>query len=119
MKIVHKGEAPTEQSKTFTGPTTLDRAITRQREDGMSVSIVHFDEGALTHWHIHPGEQVLIVLEGKGRVGTETESFEIGPGDVVYAEPGERHWHGAAPGHSMTHASITNVGSPAWQEAPE
>lgn len=119
MQIVRKGQAKSEQGKTFTGPVTLERAVAMQREGGMSVSIVHFDDGALTHWHEHPGEQILIVLEGHGRVGTQRESFEIGPGDVVYAAPGERHWHGAAPGKSMTHASVTTVGSPDWFDAPE
>ncbi len=119
MEIVRKGQAPSEQGKTFTGPVTLERAVSMQREGGMSVSIVHFDDGAITHWHEHPGEQVLIVLDGQGRVGTESESYEIGPGDVVHAGPGERHWHGASPGRSMTHASITTVGSPEWFEAPE
>ncbi len=119
MQVIRKGQSQSERGETFTGHVTLERAIAKQRDGGMSVSIVHFDDGALTHWHEHPGEQILIVLEGRGRVGTETESFEIEPGDVVYAAPGERHWHGAAPGHSMVHASITTVGSPTWFDAPE
>lgn len=119
MKIVRKGQAAAEEGTTFTGPVTLERAISMQREGGMSVSIVHFDDGALTHWHEHPGEQILIVVEGKGKVGTESESCDIEPGDVVYAAPGERHWHGAAPGNSMTHVSVTTGGSPSWFDAPE
>src|SRR6185312_10053776 len=119
MKVIHRGESPTEEGSTFTGHVTLERAHKLQREGGMSVSVVHFDDGALTHWHVHPGEQILVVLDGNGRVGTESESFEIQPGDIVYTAPGERHWHGAAPGKSMTHASITTVGSPTWFEAPE
>ena len=119
MQIVRKGEGNKEQGKTFTGPVTLERIVGIQREGGMGVSMVHFEDGAVTHWHVHPGEQVLIVMEGRGRIGTETETFEVGPGDVIYAAPGERHWHGAAPGTSMTHASITNVGSPEWFDAPE
>lgn len=119
MKIVHKGEGNKEQGKTFTGAVTLDRMVARQREGGMSVSMVHFDDGAVTHWHVHPGEQILVVMEGRGRIGTESETFEVGPGDVVYTGPGERHWHGAAPGSNMTHASITTVGSPEWFDAPE
>ncbi|HEX5499138.1 MAG TPA: hypothetical protein VFX03_07930, partial [Thermomicrobiales bacterium] len=60
----------------------------------------------------------LYVLEGMGRAGTEAEEFAIGPGDLVYAAPGERHWHGAAPGATMTHLSVTTVGPPEWFEAP-
>jgi len=28
------------------------------------------------------------------------------PGDVVDCPPGEKHWHGAAPGTAMTHIAI-------------
>jgi quercetin dioxygenase-like cupin family protein len=50
---------------------------------------------------------------------TADEVVQIGPGDVVYAAPMERHWHGASAGHSMTHLSVTTVGPPEWFEAPE
>jgi quercetin dioxygenase-like cupin family protein len=30
----------------------------------------------------------------------------IHPGDRVFFEPGERHWHGAAPNRFMTHIAI-------------
>jgi quercetin dioxygenase-like cupin family protein len=33
-------------------------------------------------------------------------SKEIRPGDVVHFEPGEKHWHGAAPTTSVTHIAI-------------
>lgn len=38
---------------------------------------------------------------------------ELNPGDVVFAPDGEEHWHGAMPGHFMTHLSITE-GAPHW-----
>jgi hypothetical protein len=31
---------------------------------------------------------------------------EIRPGDVVWFEPGEKHWHGASPNTAMTHIAI-------------
>jgi quercetin dioxygenase-like cupin family protein len=119
MKVIRKGESPVIEGTTFTGHVLLERAHVKERDEGMSVSIVHFDDGALTNWHVHPGEQVLVILDGKGRVGTEAGSLEVEPGDIVHSAPGERHWHGAAPGQSMTHASITTVGAPEWFEAPE
>jgi len=33
----------------------------------------------------------------------------IKPGDRVYFEPGEEHWHGAAPGRFMTHTAMQEV----------
>jgi putative aminopeptidase FrvX len=38
------------------------------------------------------------------RVGGAIE--EIRPGDVVWIEPGEKHWHGASPDAAMTHIAI-------------
>ena len=119
MKVVRGDEAKQGQIGAFTGETQLKRLLEAQEPGGMTVSLVHFENGSRTHWHVHPGEQVLYVLDGEGRVGTADEEMEIGPGDLVYAAPMERHWHGAAAGHSMTHLSVTNVGAPEWFEAPE
>src|SRR6476620_8915068 len=49
-------------------------------------------------WHTHPLGQTLIVISGAGLVQREGQPVqEIRPGDVVWFEPGERHWHGASP----------------------
>ena len=51
--------------------------------------------------------QTLIVTAGRGRVqrwGGPIE--EIGPGDVIWFSPGEKHWHGATPTTAMTHIAI-------------
>ena len=87
--------------------------------DGMAFSVVHFYDGARTFMHHHGGGQILIVLSGRGQVGGPAgEVEEIGVGDVVHADPGESHWHGAAPGHDMTHISIA-IGASVWPgEAP-
>jgi quercetin dioxygenase-like cupin family protein len=119
MRVVRGSEATQERGGTFTGETGLRRLLAAQQPGGMAVSVVQFADGSRTHWHVHPGEQVLYILEGQGRVGTADEEMQVGPGDLVYAAPGERHWHGAAPGQSMTHLSVTNVGSPEWFEAPD
>ena len=34
---------------------------------------------------------------------------EIRAGDIVYTPADRWHWHGAAPGHFMTHLSITEA----------
>ncbi len=119
MKVVRADDAKREQIDAFTGETQLTRLLGAQQPGGMAVSLVHFEDGSRTHWHVHPGEQVLYVLDGEGRVGTAEEETQIGPGDLVYAAPMERHWHGATAGHSMTHLSVTNVGPAEWFEAPE
>jgi quercetin dioxygenase-like cupin family protein len=120
MKVVRSNEGKIHQGSTFTNKTFVNRLLPTQQENGISLSLVTFEDGALTHWHAHPGEQILYILEGEGRVGNADEEMRISAGDVVYTAPGEKHWHGAAQGGSMTHISITNVGSPTWfEEAPE
>ena len=82
--------------------------------EGMSVSVVHFYDGARTYLHHHDGGQILIIVAGRGQVGTAAEALdEVVAGDVVHAAPGELHWHGAAPGHDMTHLSIA-IGKSTW-----
>lgn len=119
MKVVRAGEARAEPGDTFTGEVRLERLLAAQVEAGMAVSLVRFADGARTHWHVHPGEQILYVLEGEGRAGTAEGEVVMRPGDVLHAAAGERHWHGAAPGHAMVHLSVTTVGAPEWFEAPE
>ena len=119
MKVVRGKNVHAEPGTTFTGDARLARLLDAQLPGGLAVSLVRFEDGARTHWHVHPGEQVLYVLEGEGRVGTETEEVRLAPGDVVYAAPGERHWHGAAPGRAMAHLSVTTVGFPEWFDPPD
>ena len=116
MKLVRNGEVPPVLGATFTGKASVTLAVPAQEPGGVTAALVRFEDGALTHWHTHPGEQILFVVDGHGRVGDETGQWEIGPGDVVRIGPGERHWHGAARGASMTHLSVTTVGPPDWQE---
>jgi len=70
-------------------------------------SALPFEAGARTAWHTHPLGQTLIVTSGVGKVqkwGGPVE--EIRPGDVVWFEPGEKHWHGASATVAMTHIAI-------------
>ncbi len=66
-----------------------------------------FEPGARTAWHTHPLGQTLVVTAGLGLVQREGGPIEkIRPGDVVWFEPGEKHWHGASPSTGMTHIAI-------------
>lgn len=118
MELIRAADRQTRTGTTFTGEVTLE-AIVGSHGEGVSVAVVRFSDGARTHWHEHPGEQILYILEGEGRVGTADEQYLVYPGDVVHAAPGERHWHGAAPGQHMAHISITTGGGPTWYDAPE
>lgn len=67
----------------------------------------HVRTGARTAWHTHPLGQALIVTAGVGRVQVQGGPIqEVRPGDTVWFPPRVKHWHGAAPGVSMTHISV-------------
>ena len=48
----------------------------------------------------------MYVTDGIGLVATRDGVQEIRPGDVVYIEPGEEHWHGATADRFMAHVAI-------------
>ena len=63
--------------------------------------------GARTAWHTHPLGQTIIITAGCGWVQKEGGPVEkIFPGDVVWFEPNEKHWHGATATNGMTHIAI-------------
>ena len=76
----------------------------------LSVSSVHFTPGARTAWHTHPNGQTIFVTEGVGFAQRRGGPVEvIRPGDRVFFEPGEDHWHGATPDNFMTHLAMLEV----------
>lgn len=88
----------------FTGTVRMDPLISAPAPARLNAVSVTFEPGARTHWHTHPLGQTLIVTTGLGRAQKEGEPLQIlRPGDVVWFEPGEKHWHGAAPDCAMTH----------------
>jgi quercetin dioxygenase-like cupin family protein len=72
--------------------------------------LVHFAPGARTAWHTHPRGQTIYVTEGVGLCQRRGAPIEvIRPGDSVFFEPDEDHWHGAAPNRFMTHLTVAQV----------
>jgi quercetin dioxygenase-like cupin family protein len=94
-------------SEWFTGTVYIDAVAVPSAVSRLSAHSVHFTPGARTAWHTHPNGQTIYVLEGVGlaqRRGGDVEV--IRPGDRVFFEPGEEHWHGAAPTRFMTHLAM-------------
>jgi len=111
MKITRNGIATNEGSREwFTGTVYLDSVAVPSGASRLSATSVHFTPGARTAWHTHPNGQTIYVTEGIGRAQGRGGPIEvIRPGDRVFFEPGEDHWHGAAPNRFMTHLSLVEV----------
>jgi quercetin dioxygenase-like cupin family protein len=94
----------------FTGTVSVDAVAASSGPSRLSASSVHFTPGARTAWHTHPNGQTIYVTEGIGLAQRRGGSIEvIRPGDRVFFEPGEEHWHGAAPDRFMTHLAMLEV----------
>jgi quercetin dioxygenase-like cupin family protein len=97
-------------SEWFTGAAYVDTVATPTDRSRISASSVHFTPGARTAWHTHPNGQTIFVTEGVGLAQRRGGPIEvIRPGDRVFFEPGENHWHGAAPTRFMTHLAMAQV----------
>jgi quercetin dioxygenase-like cupin family protein len=98
------------QDDWFTGDVYVDPIAAPSEPSRVAASLVHFTPSARTHWHTHPFGQTIYVTGGIGRCQRRGGPIEeIRPGDRVYFEPGEDHWHGASPTRFMIHIAIQQV----------
>jgi quercetin dioxygenase-like cupin family protein len=109
MEISRDGTQPSQKAPGdyFMGAVRIDPLFgSHEPSRAMGISVT-FEPGARTVWHTHPLGQILIVTAGCGlaqRWGGPLE--KVYPGDVIWAPPGEKHWHGASPSTAMTHIAI-------------
>jgi quercetin dioxygenase-like cupin family protein len=111
MEITRNGhETVSGPSEWFTGAVYIDAVAIPSGRSRLNASSVHFTPGARTAWHTHPNGQNIYVLEGVGLAQRRGGPIVvIRPGDRVFFEPGEDHWHGAAPNRFMTHLAMLDV----------
>jgi quercetin dioxygenase-like cupin family protein len=107
MKILPTRPTEKASADIFTGDAWIDPIVRGEPPSRIRVSFVHFAPGARNAWHAHALGQTFHVTEGVGRTQARGgEMIEIHPGDTLHTPPGEWHWHGAAPDHSMTHSAL-------------
>ena len=109
MQIHAANERPAEEANSdyFTGDVSMQPVITAPDPARLRGVSVTFQPGARTAWHTHPLGQTLIVTSGRGLAQVEGGPIQqFSEGDVVWFEPGEKHWHGAAPDKAMTHIAL-------------
>lgn len=101
----------------FTGQGTLVRMLGVCEGPKINAYTVTFQAGTRTAWHTHTGTQLLLVTDGTCRFQAEGGPVqEAGPGSAVSIAPGERHWHGAAPGTPATHVALNVDATTEWFE---
>lgn len=107
------GKPSETRTATFTGTVHMDPVLSAP---GVMVNTVIFTPGARTYWHSHPGGQLLIVTGGQGIVANRDGEVHVASsGDIVWAEPGEMHWHGACEDTALIHTAVSH-GVTDWRE---
>lgn len=110
MHITRSGDTASAAGPAdyFTGRVRVDAPF--KGSGALSGATVTFEPGARTAWHTHPRGQTINVTTGLGLVQRRGSAIEqVRPGDIVFFEPGERHWHGAAPTCGMSHIAIAEA----------
>lgn len=109
MDIFPAGTRPLETGPEayFTGRVTIEPVVSTPAPARLRGARVRFEPDARTAWHTHPLGQTLVIISGAGLAQTEGGPVRaLRPGDVVWFGPGEKHWHGAAPGSAMEHLAF-------------
>jgi quercetin dioxygenase-like cupin family protein len=113
MKITRNASSPSKPGPTpdnFTGLVRVDNMAQTQAPSRVTTASVTFAPGARTVWHTHPAGQTIIITAGRGWVQRQAGPIEeVSPGDTVFFEAGEKHWHGAAATTGMMHIAITEL----------
>ncbi len=108
MQKVYDYPESIRQSEDVTTGIVWTETLTQTTTPPMMVNRAHFSPAARTCWHEHTHVQILVIENGVALVQAEGEPIEIvRAGQTIVCEPGVRHWHGAAPTHTMTQFGIT------------
>jgi quercetin dioxygenase-like cupin family protein len=111
MEITRSGiETVKGPDDWFSGDVYIDAVAAAPAPARVQANLVHFTPGARTAWHTHPLGQTIYVTEGIGLCQRRGGPIElIRPGDRVFFEPDEEHWHGATAGRLIVHLALNEV----------
>ena len=119
MKINHGREARMSSDRrgpNFTGEEWAEPPADRPAGgDGQH----HLLPAGRAHPLAHPRDRPDPARHPRPRLSAINEAGEGGPilpGDVVWIDAGERHWHGGGPDSYLTHIAIS-LGEADWQDA--
>jgi quercetin dioxygenase-like cupin family protein len=115
--ILPKGEKISNDN--FTGNAWLHQMVLPDSLNPTAVGSVTFEPGARTKWHLHPGGQILLIIDGTAYYQEKGSAKRIiKKGEVVKCPPNIPHWHGAGKDDELIQIAITNTqkGATVWLE---
>ena len=114
MKVININQTPKSiaENDFFVGGTVSTQPlVTNDTGQDFNMTHVNFEHGARNKLHTHSSDQVLLVTDGIGIVGTEKEKSVVQIGDLIHIPAGEKHWHGATTDSHFSHISLTLLSS--------
>ena len=135
--IYTKGNRRKINSNWFTGNTYMKDISGTIQSKEQDIYHVYFKSGSKTKLHYHNGSQILIIIQGKGKLEffkksgnkkedfkiKRTESIQLNPGDIAYIPKGILHTHGSSSKNLFSHIAINILPSKktpfktAWYES--
>ncbi len=116
--IASERDAPARlaAAERFAGEVQQQDVLPARKPGGLRGNRFAYAPGARSAWHIHHGEQALVVTEGEGLIQWEglDEPRTLGVGDWIHVMPGVPHWHGATEDSEFVHLAITASGPTEW-----
>ena len=109
MKAIRGAETQTQRgpAEWFDGEVWIQPVLSPSESPTQRSAVVSFAAGARTAWHTHPRGQMIFILSGVCHAQRQGgEVARLTAGDAVWFAPGEKHWHGAAPGRPMVHLAV-------------
>ena len=93
MKVRRLREEPgePEREEGSSGVNSVDLVLKRGDIAGFSSRILRIEPGGHTAFHEHEREHVAVVLRGRCRAETRTDTTDVGEGCIVSIPPGEPH----------------------------
>lgn len=104
-------------NENFKGTAYLKMLIAGDSINPTSVGNVTFEAGARTKWHLHPGGQILLAIDGVGFYQEKGQPKKIlRKGDVIKCPANVPHWHGASTDTAFVQVAVTNrhLGETVW-----
>lgn len=101
----------------FTGNVYLYNLIAADSINPTAVGNVTFEPRARTKWHIHPGGQIILAVDGEGYYQEKGQPKRtLKKGDAIKCPPNIPHWHGASPHQHFVQVALTNrhLGETIW-----
>jgi quercetin dioxygenase-like cupin family protein len=109
MKVSRAGTRPTltDFGEAVTGYGWVEELHTSPAPARARLACATFGPKGRTAWHSHPLGQAILIVHGVARVGSgDGTVVRCTPGDVVWFDPGERHWHGADASGTMIQLNL-------------